>query len=210
MSATTSSVSRVWEVEELDIARKLIYVKPVQGKMEISWPGDLGEIHTKILERMRKVLEEDNVYPYLKPNAAERLETARRVARNTGILELPVVSLGGYTKCIFPWLGTRSFRTLRKFIKKNAAELSISGLEFEGCYYMTFKTENDGEYIISALAEKIKRCGIDCEELVESGEIPVFDKYDSCIPANLLRKAYAADRLRPDEAEKRILEMSEM
>ena len=201
---------RVWEVEELDIARKLIYVKPVQGKMEVSWPGDFGEIHTRILERMKKVLEEETVYPYLKPNALERLENARRVARNTGMLELPVVSLGGYTKCIFPWLGTRSFRTLRKFIKKNSAELSVSGLEFEGCYYMTFKTERESEDIISILADKVNWQGINCEELVENGEIPVFDKYDGCLPASLLRKAYAADKLRADEAEKRIIEMSDM
>ena len=178
--------------------------------MAISWPGDFGEIHTKILERMKKVLLEDTVYPYLKPNARERLEIARRVARNTGMLDEPIVSLGGYTKCIFPWLGTRSFRTLRKFIKKNSAELSVSGLEFEGCYYMTFKSECDGDYIISKLADKVDLYGINCEELVENGEIPVFDKYDGCLPASLLRKAYAADRLRADEAEKRIIEFSEM
>ena len=160
---------------------------------------------------MKKVLEEDTVYPYLKPNAAERLENARRVARNTGMLELPVVGLGGYTKCIFPWLGTRSFRTLRKFIKQNSAELGISGLEFEGCYYMTFKMERDCDELMPALAEKIdRRGGIRCEELVESGEIPVFDKYDSYVPTSLLRKAYAADRLRADEAEKRIIELSQI
>ena len=64
---------RVWEVEELDLARRLIYVHSVAGKMQIEWPGDYGEIHTKILEMMRKVLSDDREYPYLKPNAAERL-----------------------------------------------------------------------------------------------------------------------------------------
>jgi ATP-dependent Lhr-like helicase len=29
---------RVWEVEEVDISHKLIYVHSVDGKMEISWP----------------------------------------------------------------------------------------------------------------------------------------------------------------------------
>ena len=78
---------RVWEVEELDIQRKLIYVQPVEGKMEVSWPGDYGEVHTRIAERMRQVLREDTVYPYLKPNAQKRLEVARHVARNTGLTE---------------------------------------------------------------------------------------------------------------------------
>ena len=200
---------RVWEVEELDIQRKLIYVKPVEGKMEIAWPGDFGEIHTKILDRMKKVLEEDTVYPYLKPNAAERLENARRVARNTGMLTRPVVSLGGYTRCIFPWLGTRSFRTLRKYIAKNARSFGISGIEFEGCYYICFKMERDDSRLMSMLADTVRNDGgIDCRALVENGEIPIFDKYDNYIPADLLRKAYSADRLRSDEAEARIFEMS--
>ena len=199
---------RVWEVEELDIARKLIYVRRVDGKMEVSWPGDFGEIHTKILQRMRRILMEDTVYPYLKPNARHRLEVARRVARNTGMLEHSMVSLGGYTWCLFPWLGTRSFRTLRKFIAMNGSLCKISNLEFEGCYYMTFRMERGNDYdLISHLAGIAATDGIDCESLVRSGETPIFEKYDEHIPAELLRKAYAADRLRADEAEARLGEI---
>lgn len=201
---------RVWEVEELDIARKLIYVHPVDGKMEVSWPGDFGEIHTKILERMRRVLAEDTVYPYLKPNARRRLEVARHVARNTGMLEHSLVHLGGYSWCLFPWLGTRSFRTLRKFIARNAGLCKISNLEFEGCYYLTFRMERGNDYdLISHLAGMAATDGIDCNALVQSGEVPIFEKYDEYIPADLLRRAYATDRLRADEAERRLAEILE-
>ena len=199
---------RVWEVEELDIQRKLIYVKQVEGKMEVSWPGDFGEIHTKILKRMRQILEEDTVYPYLKPNAMKRVEVARHVARNTGMLEHSLVSLGGYSWCLFPWLGTRSFRTLRKFIAHNASLCKISNLEFEGCYYLTFRMERGNDYdLISHLAGIVETDGIDCETLVQSGEVPIFEKYDEHIPGELLRRAYAADRLRADEAEARVREI---
>lgn len=199
---------RVWEVEELDLQRRLIYVHKVDGKMEISWPGDFGEIHTKILQRMRQILVEDTVYPYLKENAQARIDEARRIARNTGMLEHSLVHLGGYTYCLFPWLGTRSFRTLRKLLGKNAKYNSISGIEFEGCYYITFKMEKQGvrELIASLMSESEMR-GIDPYLLVESSEIPVFEKYDSYIPHELLRKAYAADKLRADEVEKKIVEL---
>ncbi|MBQ7779847.1 MAG: DEAD/DEAH box helicase [Clostridia bacterium] len=190
---------RVWEVEELDIPRKLIYCKQVKGKMEVSWPGDYGEIHTKILKRMKKVLEEDTVYPYLKENARKRLSVARGVARNTGMLEKGIVHLGGYTWCLFPWLGTRSFRTLRKFIAKNGASFGLSGLEFEGCFYMTFKLEKgDGESFMKYI-KRVAKNGIDKSSLVSPNECPVFEKYDDRIPSELLRKAYVADRLRTDE-----------
>lgn len=199
---------RVWEVEELDLQRKLIYVKSVKGKMEIAWPGDYGEINTRILERMKQVLKEDTVYPYLKPNAQKRLETARNIARNTGMLEHAVVPLGGYSYCFFPWLGTRSFRTLRKYIARHCQRFKLSNIEFEGCYYITFRMENGNDYsLLSYLTEKIGREGIDRSSLVGNNEAPVFEKYDDMIPAELLRHAYAEDRLRTDEIARRLPEL---
>ena len=199
---------RVWEVEELDVRRKLIYVHPVEGKMEISWPGDYGEINTRILERMKQVLAEDTVYPYLMPNAVKRLEVARRLARSTGMLSHSIVHLGGYSWCIFPWLGTRSFRTLRRYIAVNAHDFRIRGIEYEGCCYITFKMEGANDYDLArGLAKKAATEGIDCEALVGEGECPVFEKYDDHVPPSLLRRAYAADKLTPNEAERRIAEI---
>lgn len=198
---------RVWEVEELDVKRRLIYVKSVEGKMEVSWPGDFGEIHTKILQRMRRVLAEDTVYPYLKPNAAHRLEVARHLAANTGMLERSLIHLGGYSWCLFPWLGTRSFRTLRRFIAGNSAPFKLSGLDFEGCYYMTFRMERgSARELIEHLCD---RAGdrIDCHALVSGGELPILDKYDEYIPGELLRKAYAVDRLCGEEPAARLAEI---
>ena len=198
---------RVWEVEELDIPRKLIYVKPVKGKMEISWPGDYGEVHTRLLERMRQVLREDTVYPYLKPNAAKRLEAARNIARNTGMTEKNLIHLGGYTWCLFPWLGTRSFRTLRKWIARHGSEFRIANMEFEGCYYMQFRMERgESSDFLSHLKREAAK-GIRVSELVGEAECPVFEKYDEYVPGKLLREAYCADRLRADEAERRVKEM---
>ena len=200
---------RVWEVEELDIQRKLIYVKSVEGKMEVSWPGDFGEVHTRIAERMKQVLSEDTVYPYLKPNAQKRLEVARHVARNTGMLEHSLVHLGGYSWCLFPWLGTRSFRTVRRLIQAQAKRFGITGVEYEGCYFISFKMSGGSDAdLISALAEQAQE-GIDTGALVGSAEIPVFEKYDDDIPADLLRHAYAVDKLNGVEAGKRILEISD-
>ncbi len=201
----------VWEVEELDMARKLIYVKQVKGKMEIAWPGDYGEVNTKILEKMRDVLCSDKEYPYLKPNARQRLNVARHVARNAGLGQHSLISLGGMTWCLFPWLGTRSFRTLRKYIARHAKEFKLTGLEFEGCYYMTFKMDDGvSDYaLIKGLWDHVRTEGIDRLALVGNTEMPVFEKYDPYIPGELLRRAYAEDRLRTDEIERRLPEMLE-
>lgn len=195
---------RVWEVKEVDLPSKLIFVTQVDGKMEISWPGDAGEIHTKVLRAIRDVLFNGKEYPYLSANAKARLKDARLIAMNTGMDRHRVLPLGGQSYVMFPWLGTRSFRTMRRFLKKRAQELGIFDIQSEGCYYITFKSKENATF---KLEEQIRQIllneGLVLENLLEEDECPVFDKYDDFIPAELLRKAYTQDRLLADE----ILEM---
>ena len=195
---------RVWEVLELDMPHKLIFVKGVEGKMEVSWPGKYGEIHTKILERMKQVLEEDTVYPYLKDNARYRLEKARHTARNTGMLEHTTVHLGGFNYCMFPWLGTRSFRTLKRMLSMIAPEFAISGIESGGSCYITFRMEKGSA---DALEHRLASAFASLQStdmLVSQKELPVFEKYDEYVPAELLRSAFARDRLDLREIKARI------
>lgn len=191
---------RVWEAKEIDIQRKLIFVKRVDGKMEVSWPGDSGEIHTKLLLAMKDVLFNNKSYAFLGENAAARLENARRVAENAKMSDNMLVYLGGQSYCLFPWLGTRSFRTLRRFLQKYASELGISDIRSESCHYIKFKAhEEAGKSFLFGIRDIIARDGIKTEDLVADGECPVFDKYDEYIPPELLREAYAKDRLFADE-----------
>lgn len=191
---------RVWEVKEVDIPRKLLFVKHVDGKMEISWPGDSGEIHTKLILAMRDVLFNDKQYRFLGDNAKERLENARRVAKNAKMDENMLVFLGGQSYVLFPWLGTRSFRTLRRFLQKYAHELGISDIQSEGCCYIKFKAnEVAGRNLLFGIRDILARDGLDTKNLLRDGECPVFDKYDEYIPPELLREAYATDRLFADE-----------
>lgn len=199
---------RVWEVEEVDTSRRLIYVHEVDGKMEVSWPGDYGEIHTKILERMKRVLEEDTQYPYLKENAQHRLNSARILAKNTELTKRAIVSLGGITKCWFPWLGTRSFRTLVRYLKVNTTRLGISNISYDSCNYISFRLDKGTEQsFVNMIREDVRLNGIQCDKLVFSSETPIIDKYDPYIPSELLKKAYSVDRLRADEVEARILSL---
>ena len=191
---------RVWEVLEVEVEKHLIFVKGVDGKMEISWPGGFGEIHTRVLEKMRDVLLGDAEYPYLMPNARERLASARKLAGSTGMGERLLIPIGGSSYVLFPWLGTRAFRTIRRYLAKNAGQFGISDVASEGCCFITFKAKDGaGEKLESALIDKLRTDGIDPLSLVGDGECPVFEKYDDCLPAELLRRAFACDRLSPRE-----------
>ena len=196
---------RVWEVEELDTSRRLVYVHQVDGKMEVSWPGDYGEIHTKILERMKLVLEEDSVYPYLKENARHRLDVARTLVKNTKMKNRNLLNLGGYTKCLFPWLGTKSFRTFVRYLKFKATEFGISNISYDGCNYISFRLDRYDEKTFSELLmNDIEKNGIICRNLIANGETPINDKFDVYIPTPLLQKAYATDKLDEKEVVERI------
>ena len=193
---------RVWEVVELDIQRRLVYVKSVEGKMEVSWPGDYGEIHKRILMRMRDVLlRDDDIYPYLKPNAADRLREARVLCRRANMQNYSLVHLGGYSWCLFPWTGTRGFRAVRRYLQKNAAAFGISAIEYQGCEYIKFKLERgDGATLMERIEEDVRTHGIEAESLVSPTEAPSYDKYDEYVPPSLLRLAYVRDRLNVDDA----------
>ncbi|MBQ9692818.1 MAG: DEAD/DEAH box helicase [Clostridia bacterium] len=187
---------RTWEVEELDVKGKLVFVRLVEGKMEISWPGDYGEIHTRILKRMKKLLEEDVTYPYLKPGAAKRLAEARALARRVSMLDFPIIPLGGYSYALFPFVGTRSFRVVRKVLARFKERFKLSAIDYERCYYITFRMERGSPAeLYGAIIAELSSNEFDLESLAASGENPIFDKYDEFIPAELLRKAYASDRL---------------
>ena len=55
--------------------------------------------------------------------------------------------------------------------------------------------EKSGDFALIGELCRIAERGIDAESLVEASELPVFEKYDDYVPGELLRQAYAKDRL---------------
>ena len=86
-------------------------------------------------------------------------------------------------------------------MQKNSSELGIYDIQSEGCCYITFKAKDEaaGRDLCRAIRGIIERDGIDTHELLFGGECPMYDKFDEFIPPELLRDAYAEDRLLADE-----------
>jgi len=82
----------------------------------VSWRGgSSSNIHTKVLERMRRVLFEDVWYSYLQNNAKERLKQHVNLLKMLKI-KANLLPLEGNTCCIFPWMGTVAYRTLERYL----------------------------------------------------------------------------------------------
>ncbi len=194
----------VWVVEEVDHKRHLIYCEQVKGKVPAYFGECPGDINTKVLERMRRVLQEDRLYPYLMKNAVARLEQARRTALNSGVARDPLICLGGDMWCLFPWLGTYAFLALERFLKLRCGEqLGLSGLDSSRPYFIQFKMKADRRTFFHVLSEAEKQ-PLDPMELVYPNEVPLFEKYDEFLPEELVKKGFAYGTLGIDEMKSRI------
>lgn len=197
-----------WLVEEVDWKRHLVYCTQVKGRVPAYFGDCAGDINTHILERMKRVLEEHESYPYLMGNARARLAQARHVAANAGVAgpgSSPLINLGGDTWALFPWLGSYAFLALERLLKiKCAAELGLKGLDPSRPYFMQFRMKADPDTFFEAVAAEAED-DFDPIELVYPGEVPYFDKYDEFLPEQLIRKGFAEGVLDIDGMRDRVV-----
>lgn len=195
----------VWQVLDVDHKRRLIYCRQVKGSVPAYFGQCPGDLHTKILTRMRRVLQEDRQYPYLMKNAVARLEQARFTAAHSGAAEKTLINLGGNMWCLLPWVGTYTFLTMERFLKIRCADrLGLRNLDSARPFFIQFTMKADEETFFRVLAEEIRK-PIDPMELVYPKELPLFDKYDEYLPEELVKKGFALGVLDVDGLREKIL-----
>lgn len=195
----------VWQVLDVDHKRRLVYCQQVKGSVPAYFGQCPGDLHTKILERMRQVLREETQYPYLMKNAAARLEQARFTAAHAGTNEKALINLGGNMWCLLPWVGTYTFLAMERFLKiKCAGRLGLRALDSARPYFMQFTMKADEDAFFRVVFEEIRK-PIDPMELVYPKELPLFDKYDEFLPESLVKKGFACGVLDLEGLRERIL-----
>ena len=189
----------VWEVLDVDHKRHLVYCRQVKGRIPAYFGECPGDLHTRVLRRMRQVLREDTRYPYLMKNAVARLGQARYTAAHAGTTHSPMISLGGRMWCLLPWVGTYAFLAMERFLKiKCGNRLGLKNFDSARPYYMQFTMSVSLEAFYRIVAEEAAK-PIDPLELVYPKELPVFDKYDAFLPEELVRKGFALGVLDVEE-----------
>ena len=181
----------MWVVLVVDHKRHLVYCQQVKGRIPAYFGECPGDLHSKILQRMRKVLLEDKHYPYLMQNAVARLDQARYTAEHSGAAKAPLINLGGNMWCLLPWVGTYPFLAMERFLKIKCGErLGLKNFDSARPYYMQFTMKVSEEAFYRIVREEIQK-PIDPLELVYPKELPLFDKYDEYLPEELVRKGFA-------------------
>ncbi len=182
-----------WRVISVDERGRTVHVERAKGVVQPGWlnAGDL-RFHGHVMLRLRQVLQEETMYAYLSPLAQQRLSLTRDLVRRSDWLHSCVVSLEPRRFVLFPWTGSRIYRTL------------VNILEHIGWYnrlvsIYCIEIVYDGN-VADVLAE-LRILSPQVPELVgvlvtELEDIQLWQgKYDYLAPRPLLEKAYINDVL---------------
>jgi ATP-dependent helicase Lhr and Lhr-like helicase len=103
---------RRWAILDVDHERKVITVEPSPAGRVPRFPPDAGQdIHPRVREGMRSLLERTDLPLYLDTRGREMILQARASARDSGLLETPFLQ-DGPDVTWFTWTGSRIQRTL--------------------------------------------------------------------------------------------------
>ncbi|MCL1884205.1 MAG: DEAD/DEAH box helicase [Defluviitaleaceae bacterium] len=183
---------RTWETVDVNAKSKVIFVKHVPGISVVDWFQEAEiDIHTVLMEKMRNVLECNDMYPYLSDRCRERIAEIRYIARNSGILTNLVTPLSGKKFAIFPWVGTRQIFTLRYALLHAKIKNKLPWIT---CPYLEVQFDGEAEEL-EAIIYDILKSNINMYDLPLPEKAQVVGKYNEFIPQKLLRKQYIEDFL---------------
>ena len=188
---------RNWRVEEIDRDKRKIYVTPAEGKTGRQWNGGMPSVHDRVMERMRKVLIEDDEYPYLDGDALIALKKARVAARRYDLKGMATgIDPGGIL--LHPWAGTRRFETIAFILDHCLREaLKIRGMAVnQSGTGIRIATEMPPESFMAALRDGIR--AVTPGDLMPFASTEDQDKYDLYLPDRLKKKAFVLNRLDPE------------
>ena len=182
----------IWRVLRVDYEQKIVEVRRAGRKKHQPWLGGGADIHTRVLQRMRRLLLEDSQHSYMRERAVERLRLARDSARREGVAQSSILSVTDSQFLLLPWHGTRQVDTLLALLRY--AGLPVPD-NFTPYYMVVSSRDNE-----SALRETLRElCAAPPSASDLAAQMPDMalqrEKYDPFVPPALLREAYASDCL---------------
>lgn len=181
-----------WRAVTVDTDARVIQVARARGKGKTTWLGGGVTIHTRIIQRMRQILQEDTEYAYLHKRARQRLLQARTFARSTGLVDRSIVDNGGDAYLLLPWEGTKVMQTLALLVEQKGLQkgkdlmpyaMQIGGVASEGELRQQLAQIVSAPPTPDALISRLTP-----PDLLRA-------KFDRYAPEALLRQAYIHDAL---------------
>ncbi|MDR1389466.1 MAG: DEAD/DEAH box helicase [Treponema sp.] len=184
--------ARYWQVDRIDGLRREITVSASNDSgSERIWRGQDGGVHRRVVQKMRSLLDDDSLAPYLGLSARAALGEGRITARKWEISRSTIIS-GAEGESdreffIFPWEGSKEMRVMDLFLKH--AEVRQKGKIIRSSwenFYFRVQTKLDRKAFAAVLATLRD---FPASKLA-GNNAPWTDKYDYLLPRELLTKQY--------------------
>lgn len=175
-----------WQVREIVFNKRLVLVVLSPGRKPTRFPGAAGEIHTRVMREMKTVLLNTDEPAYLDQNSNTLLRAARQTASIVSLDKTDVV-VGRQNIQWFPWVGTRTLRTLA--LLAQAAKIPFETDKLSITYHLPTPQE------FYSHVREISNSQPDAVALARLMPNKAVEKYDDFVPEQLLDAANAGSRL---------------
>jgi ATP-dependent Lhr-like helicase len=177
---------RRWTVDSIAWKSKTIWVSPAVRKKAPVFLGSGGETHDRVFQEMRDVLMGEDEPAWLDPKSREVLQSARESARAAGLMDSDLLDLDDAAQW-FPWVGTRTMRTLELWAQHEGLPCTADDLS------LTFAelSRKELERRLTCLADEEP----DAIELAALMEDKRWERFDEYVDVTLLDKANSTYRL---------------
>lgn len=180
-----------WKVVENCEKSKMIFVVPIGGISESFWKSPvLCNRETKIIKKVKSILNGHKNYSYLSEQAMEKLNEYRIMYKQCGLARDSFIqSSDGSIIRYFPWVGTKEMQALKYALRKKGIECEI---KLPGIW-IDISTKVDKDCIAEIVKQIIQQKEYNFEDFSELINENILGKYNEFIPEELLREQFFVD-----------------
>jgi ATP-dependent Lhr-like helicase len=176
-----------WRVKQIDDLAKRILVEPSPAGRVPKFMGEAAPLSDKLGEEIRAVYLSTDIPNYLDKAAKAHLAEGRAEFLSLGLDQRSCIPIDG-RMYIFPWAGTRKLDTLR-------LALRYCGLQVEQGRIALSTAIPEGPEPVFDIIRQLSRTPPPAEALALMSETLRSAKYDNLLPDDLLRLAFASEKL---------------
>jgi ATP-dependent helicase Lhr and Lhr-like helicase len=177
---------RTWRVDEVDEQQKTIYVTRTNGGVAPSFSGGVGRTHTKVRQRIRKLLESSDMPVFLDDVARRFLTEARQAYADRSLSTVLIVDQG-HEFFVLTWLGDAANEAVACLLTRRGFVATATGPGVE-----VRKDQHTHEDLFNALIDVSIDDPPTLDELLSDAKNLLREKWDWALPDRLLRVAYAS------------------
>ena len=200
---------RRWEVKDVDVGKRVVYVTPTKGGNPPKFGGDGMSVHDRVRQEMLRIyLEGDHRIEsdgerreFMDVTARKLFSEGLRFFRDMRLEHKRVIGLGKDV-CLIPWMGDKIVNTLSVLLTMGGYKAD----KFAGVVEVEKAESLDVCGHLRSFSKDNRPTNAELAELVENKET---QKYDHLLPEELLNEDYGARAFDIDGTIDWIMEASE-